>query len=118
MERVYTFLEDRMFLYKCININCKDTSRTPGWSQWINCESCGAKSLPVEVLYRCLKCGSLDAFAATHVQQQTSTEASRTGTSARGSCRKCGFRIFIKPRRSGTDPENEGEGAFKMVKAD
>jgi DNA-directed RNA polymerase subunit RPC12/RpoP len=34
------------------------------------------------------------------------------------SCRSCGFRIFIKPRRSGTDPEKGGKAAYKMIKAD
>ena len=103
MERVYTFLEDRMFVYKCANINCKDTHRAPGWSQWISCESCGGNALPVEILYRCLKCGIMEAF-----------DQERNGVS----CRSCGFRIFIKPRRSGTDPESGGEGAYKMIKAD
>jgi DNA-directed RNA polymerase subunit RPC12/RpoP len=103
MERVYTFLDDRMFTYRCININCKENHRVKGWTQWINCEACGADALPTEVLYRCLKCGALEAFS----QEKNGV-----------SCRSCGFRIFVKPRRSGTDPEQGGEGAYKILKAD
>ena len=93
-----------MFTYRCININCKENHRIKGWTQWINCEACGAHALPTEILYRCLKCGAMEAFS----QEKTGV-----------SCRSCGFRIFIKPRRSGTDPEIDGgEGANKMIKAD
>lgn len=41
-------------------------------------------SKPVE--YKCLRCGNLEHF-----------EGTRTGIS----CKACGFRIFVKPRRQG-----------------
>ncbi|MEE2811724.1 MAG: DNA-directed RNA polymerase subunit P [Candidatus Thermoplasmatota archaeon] len=39
-----------------------------------------------EVEYKCLRCGSLESFINT-----------QTGIS----CKSCGFRIFVKPRRQG-----------------
>ena len=81
---------DREFRYRCTDINCRKDHRQMGWVEGVNCPDCGMRSLPIEVEYKCLRCGSLEYF-----------DGSRTGIS----CKACGYRVFVKPRRKG----------FKMV---
>ena len=49
---------------------------------------------PLEIRYKCLRCGAL-----------AWSEAGSTGHS----CRKCGYRVFVKPRK---------EGSYKTLKAE
>ena len=49
---------------------------------------------PLEIRYKCLRCGHM-----------TWNEAGNTGQS----CHKCGYRVFVKPRK---------EGRYKELKAE
>ena len=63
-----------------VNHKCRNPSEPP------QCNHCDSKMDPLEIRYKCLRCGHL-----------TWIEAGATGKS----CHKCGYRVFAKPRNQG-----------------
>ena len=76
---------DRMILHKCRNCNRTD-KRAWSSTEPPKCSHCESSMDPLEIRYKCLRCGHL----AWNEAQPTSR-----------SCHKCGYRIFVKPRREG-----------------
>ena len=77
--------EEQMILHKCRNCNRTDKrSYNPTGEE--QCAHCNSPMDPLQIRYKCVNCG-LMAWA----------EAGSTGKS----CHKCGYRIFVKPRKDG-----------------
>ncbi|HIC50090.1 MAG: hypothetical protein CXX69_00195 [Candidatus Thalassarchaeum betae] len=76
---------DRMILHKCRNCNRTD-KRASSSTEPPKCSHCESSMDPLEIRYKCLRCGHL-----------AWNEAQTTGRS----CHKCGYRIFVKPRKEG-----------------
>ena len=76
---------DQKILYKCRNCNRTD-KRAYNPTSEEQCNHCNAPMDPLEIRYKCVNCGFM-AWA----------EAGSTGKS----CHKCGYRIFVKPRKDG-----------------
>ena len=76
---------EKLILHKCRQ--CNRTDRRP-WSETDlpRCKTCESAMDPLEIRYKCLRCGHLEWV-----------EAGSTGKS----CRACGYRIFVKPRKGG-----------------
>ena len=73
-----------------VNHKCRKCNRTDrrSWnpSEPPQCNHCDSKMDPLEIRYKCLRCGHL-----------TWIEAGAPGMS----CHKCGYRVFAKPRNQG-----------------
>jgi len=73
-----------------VNHKCRKCNRTDRkvWnpSEPPKCNHCESSMDPLEIRYKCLRCGHL-----------TWIEAGSTGKS----CHKCGYRVFAKPRNQG-----------------
>ena len=84
---------DRLVLHKCRSCNRTDRRN---WSptELPKCNHCESTMDPLEIRYKCLRCGAL-----------TWNEAGSAGHS----CRKCGYRVFVTPRK---------EGRHKTLKAE
>ena len=76
---------DQNILHKCRNCNRTD-KRAYNPTSEEQCSHCNAPMDPLEIRYKCVNCGFM-AWA----------EAGSTGKS----CHKCGYRIFVKPRKDG-----------------
>ena len=76
---------DKLILHKCRNCNRTDR-RAWNPTELPKCNHCESTMDPLEIRYKCLRCGHHDAHQHT-----------RTGIA----CKACGFRIFVKPRRQG-----------------
>ena len=78
-------VDERTILHKCRNCNRTDRrDYNPAGEE--QCSHCNSPMDPLEIRYKCVNCGNL-----------TWTEAGSTGRS----CHKCGYRIFVKPRKDG-----------------
>jgi len=76
---------DQTILHKCRNCNRTDRrAHSPSGEE--HCSHCNSPMDPLEIRYKCVNCGHL-----------TWAEAGSTGRS----CHKCGYRIFVKPRKDG-----------------
>ena len=81
------FMTNRMTLYKCRS--CNRTDRKPFDAEGpATCNHCSSPMDPLEIRYRCVRCGHIEFI-----------EIGATGKS----CHKCGYRIFVKPRKEGPD---------------
>ena len=77
--------EEQIILHKCRNCNRTDKrAHNPTGEE--QCNHCNAPMDPLEIRYKCVNCGAM-----------TWAEAGSTGKS----CHKCGYRIFVKPRKDG-----------------
>jgi len=90
--------KDGKVLHKCRGCN-RTAHRTWNASEFpkcTHCEEAGKTSTmdPLEIRYKCLKCGHLDWNLAGD-----------TGKS----CHKCGYRIFLKPRKEGRHKDLKAE---------
>ncbi|MAE41854.1 MAG: hypothetical protein VYD21_01905 [Candidatus Thermoplasmatota archaeon] len=80
-------MTNRMTLYKCRS--CNRTDRKPFDADGpATCNHCSSPMDPLEIRYRCVRCGHIEWI-----------EIGTTGKS----CHKCGYRIFVKPRKEGPD---------------
>ena len=84
---------DRLVQQKCRNCNRTD-NRAWSPSELPKCNHCESSMDPLEIRYKCLRCGHL-----------TWNEAGTTGKS----CHKCGYRIFVKPRKEGRHKDLKAE---------
>ncbi len=84
---------DRLVLHKCRSCNRTD-SRAWNSSELPKCTHCESTMDPLEIRYKCLRCGHL-----------TFHEAGITNKS----CHKCGYRIFVKPRKEGRHKDLKAE---------
>ena len=82
-----SIMTNRMTLYKCRS--CNRTDRKPFDADGpATCNHCSSPMDPLEIRYRCVRCGHIEWI-----------EIGTTGKS----CHKCGYRIFVKPRKEGPD---------------
>lgn len=77
--------DEQTILHKCRNCNRTDR-RTHNPAGEELCSHCDSPMDPLEIRYKCVNCGHL-----------TWSEAGSTSRS----CHKCGYRIFVKPRKDG-----------------
>ena len=77
--------EEQIILHKCRNCNRTD-KRTHNPTGEEQCNHCNSPMDPLEIRYKCVNCGLM-----------TWAEAGSTGKS----CHRCGYRIFVKPRKDG-----------------
>ena len=84
---------DKLILHKCRNCNRTDR-RAWNPTELPKCNHCESTMDPLEIRYKCLRCGHL-----------TWSEAGNTGQS----CHKCGYSVFVKPRREGRYKELQAE---------
>ena len=77
--------EEQVILHKCRNCNRTD-KRAYNPTGEEQCAHCNAPMDPLEIRYKCVNCGSM-----------TWAQAGSSGKS----CHKCGYRIFVKPRKDG-----------------
>jgi len=76
---------EQAILHKCRNCNRTDRrAYTPSGEE--QCSHCNSPMDPLEIRYKCVNCGHM-----------TWGEAGSSGRS----CHKCGYRIFVKPRKDG-----------------
>ncbi len=76
---------DRPILHKCRNCNRTDhRDWKPNEDQ--KCKHCDSTMDPLEVRYKCLNCGTIHMLMS-----------GKTGEA----CRKCNFKVFVKPRMEG-----------------
>jgi DNA-directed RNA polymerase subunit RPC12/RpoP len=86
---------NRPTLYKCRS--CNRTGRKPYDSEGnVSCDHCDSPMDALETRYKCLRCGHIEWIEVGAVGK---------------SCHKCGYRIFVKPRKEGS------VSGYKILKA-
>ena len=88
-------MANRLTLYKCRS--CNRTDRKPYDPDGnASCNHCSSPMDSLEPRYKCLRCGHIEWI--------------EVGTVGK-SCHKCGYRIFVKPRKEGT------KSGYKILRA-
>ncbi len=89
-------MANRLTLYKCRS--CNRTDRKPYAAEGdVSCNHCSSPMEALETRYKCLRCGHIEWIEVGAVGK---------------SCHKCGYRIFVKPRKEGS------ESGYKILKAE